>query len=168
MFRQTTHALAAGLLAWTTAQAQDEPKIEGDLKTLQGNWISKDDAGESTWTFKGNKLHLKTPGREYKITVRLDSKPKPATIDLDVAEDSPNAKDFKGKGIYKFEGTDKAVICFSNDDSRPTTFEADFQTTFLFNLEKKKECPGEQLTNELSAGPLNHIGPRAVSKRCMR
>ena len=55
----------------------DEPKIEGDLKALQGDWTSKDDQGESTWTFKGDKLHLKTPDREYEITIKIDDKAKP-------------------------------------------------------------------------------------------
>ena len=50
---------------------------EGDLKLLQGDWITKDDAGnESKWNFKGDKVVLKAqPGdREYTMTIKLDDK----------------------------------------------------------------------------------------------
>ena len=117
----------------------DEPKIEGDLKMLQGDWTSKDDQGESTWTFKGDKLHLKTPDREYKITITIDEKAKPdKTMDFAVAADSPNAKDFKALGIYKLDGEKKASICFGAEgDNRPSAFETDFGKTFSFDLTRK-------------------------------
>lgn len=117
----------------------DEPKVEGDLKALQGAWVSKDDQGESTWTFKGDKLHLKTPDREYKITIKVDEKAKPdKTMDFAVAEDSPDAKDFKALGIYKLDGEKKASICFGAEGTnRPSEFKTDFGKTFSFDLTKK-------------------------------
>ena len=121
------------------ARAED-PKIEGDLKLLQGEWVSKDDQGnESKWTFKGDKLHLKAhPEREYKITIKIDEKAKPEkTMEFAVADDSPNSKDFKAKGIYKLDGDKKASICFGVDDKRPTEFKTDMQTQFSFDLTKK-------------------------------
>ena len=128
-----------GLIACGSAYAED-PKIEGDLKSLQGEWISKDDQGnESTWTFKGDKLHLKAhPDREYKITIKIDENAKPEkAMEFAVADDSPNSKGYKAKGIYKFDGEKKASICFGVNDKRPTEFKTDMQMQFSFDLVKK-------------------------------
>jgi uncharacterized protein (TIGR03067 family) len=126
---------------FAVAARSDEPKLEGDLKTLQGEWTSKDEQGNvsGTWVFKGDKLSLKAePGREYKITVKLDEKAKPdKTIELDVAEDSPNSKGFKGPGIYKFDGEKKVTICFGADGNRPTEYKTNGETQFSFDLVKK-------------------------------
>jgi uncharacterized protein (TIGR03067 family) len=133
-------ALVLALSASLTARAED-PKIEGDLKTLQGDWVSKDDQGnESKWTFKGDKLSLKAhPDREYTITIKLDDKAKPEkTIEFAVSEDSKNAKGFKAPGIYKFDGEKKVSICFGADGKdRPKEFKTDMQTQFSFDLTKK-------------------------------
>ena len=48
-------------------KAKDKPAT-GDLKAMQGTWTSKDDSGESTWEFKGDKLSIKTPTRAYEKT----------------------------------------------------------------------------------------------------
>ena len=139
--RRTAIASMFSLVALCAIPAlADDPKIEGDLKTLQGEWVSKDEGGnESTWTFKGDKLHLKAhPEREYKITIKLDDKLKPENgIEFAVAADSPNSKDFKAKGIYKLDGEKKATICFGVDDKRPTEYKTDGQTQFSFDLVKK-------------------------------
>lgn len=134
-------ALSALMIAHFGAQAAEPaPQDEkGDLKALQGAWISKDDSGESTWTFKGNTLSLKTPGREYEIVIKLDEASKPhKAIDFDVDKESPNAAGYKATGIYKLDG-DKLSICFGEEQSgRPKEFEGDFMSTFLFELTKKK------------------------------
>jgi len=141
MVRRALFASSLALVACVAFAARaDEPKIEGDLKTLQGEWVSKDEGGnESTWVFKGDKLHLKAhPDREYKVTIKIDEKAKPEKgIDFAVSDDSPNAKDFKAKGIYKLDGDKKATICFGVDDSRPTEYKTDGQTQFSFDLVKK-------------------------------
>ena len=50
-------------------QPGQEPKIEGDLKAMQGQWISKDGQGmESVWKFKAEHVSLKTPTRAYEMT----------------------------------------------------------------------------------------------------
>ena len=49
-----------------------EVKIEGDLKTMQGEWVSKDDQGESVWKFKGEHVSLKTPTRAYEMTIKVN------------------------------------------------------------------------------------------------
>lgn len=127
----------------SAAAPLDDPKpddLKGDLKAVQGRWVSKDESGESTWTFKGGKLLLETPSRKYEIVIKLDDEAKPLkTIDFDVEKDSPNAAGIKAKGIYKLEG-DKLTICFGGPEGdRPTEFAGDFQSTFLFELTKKKD-----------------------------
>jgi uncharacterized protein (TIGR03067 family) len=117
-----------------------DAKVEGDLKKLQGEWISKDpQGGESIWSFKGDKLSLKVPGREYSIVIKLDEKSKPEkNMDFDVADDSPNAKGFKAPGIYKFDGETKVTIAFGADGKdRPTEYKTDFTKSFSFDLVKK-------------------------------
>lgn len=138
-------AIASSLvLALSAALAvrADEPKIEGDLKRLQGDWITKDEAGnESKWNFKGDKVLLKAqPGdREYSMTIKLDEKAKPdKTLDFAVADDSKNAKGVKSPGIYKFDGDKKVTICFSADgQARPNEYKTDLPNSFSVELVKK-------------------------------
>lgn len=117
----------------------DEPKVEGDLKSLQGEWVSKDSQGESFWTFKGNRLSIKTPDRAYEITVALDPKQTPEKhIDFEVLDDSPNARGTKAAGIYKLDG-DAVKIAFAGPDAdRPTEYKTDPDKSFAFELKKKK------------------------------
>ncbi len=113
-------------------------ELKGDLKTFQGEWVSKDDMGETTWSFKGDKLSLKTPTRSYEMTVKLDADAKPEkAIDFRVLETSPDAKNTKADGIYKVDG-DKIQICFAMQETgRPKEFKMDFPNSFLFELKRK-------------------------------
>lgn len=112
----------------------------GELKKLKGKWTSKDpQGGEATWTFDGDKLDIQAGARAYKIVVKLDSEAKPhKTIEMKVTDDSPNAKNFSGPGIYKFEGDDKLVVCFGTAE-RPSEFKSkeDF-SAIMFELNRKK------------------------------
>ena len=144
MFLRSSVRLASVALALVVLApihlVADEPKVElkGDMKMLQGDWVSKDDTGESTWTFKDDKLTLKTPSRSYDIVVKVDADAKPnKTMELNVTEASVNAKGFKGPAIYKFDGDKAVTICFGADGNRPTEYKTDFQTMFSFDLKKK-------------------------------
>ena len=133
--------MALALFATLAARA-DEPKIEGDLKLLQGDWVTKDEQGnESNWTIKGDKVSLKAqPGdREYTMTIKIDEKAKPEkTIDFAVSDDSKNAKGFKSPGIYKFDGDKKVSICFSADgQGRPKVYKTDIPASVSVDLVKK-------------------------------
>jgi uncharacterized protein (TIGR03067 family) len=127
--------------AWASRddEKSKETKIEGDLKTIQGDWISKDELGESTWTFKGDHLSIKTTDRAYEITIKLDSKADPEQhMDFTVLKDSPNAQGSKAAGIYKLTDDGKLLICFASPDgSRPKEFKTDFGSAFSFELKKK-------------------------------
>ena len=116
-------------------------KIEGDLKTMQGQWISKDGQGaESVWNFKGEHVSLKTPTRAYEITIKVNSKGEPEKhIDFDVSQNSPNAKGYQAQGIYKFTSDGTLKICFANGDTgRPKEFKTDLGKSLTFDLKKKK------------------------------
>jgi uncharacterized protein (TIGR03067 family) len=135
-----TTTICAALVA--PALADDDStkvKIEGDLKTIQGEWVSKDDQGESVWKFKGDHVSLKTPTRAYEITIKLNAKGEPEKhIDFDVLDDSPNAKGYKAQGIYKLTEDGTLKICFGDGDSgRPKEFKTDFGKTFAFDLKRK-------------------------------
>ena len=133
--------LCAGLTVPARAAGQDaKVKIEGDLKAMQGEWVSKDDQGESVWKFKSEHVSLKTPTRAYEMTIKLNAKGQPEKhIDFDVLDDSPNAKGYKAQGIYKLAPDGTLKICFGDGDSgRPKEFKTDFGKSFAFDLKKKK------------------------------
>jgi uncharacterized protein (TIGR03067 family) len=137
-FRVASSLILGVLFVLPASLRGDEPT--GDLKKMQGEWISKDEMlGESTWIFKGDRLSLKGGDRAYEMTVKLDSGAKPErTIDFDVLDSSPNAKGVKAPGIYKFDG-EALEICFAGVDSpRPKKFESEFPMAFAVKLEKKK------------------------------
>lgn len=119
-------------------RADEKAEVKGDLKALQGEWVSKDEQGESTWVFKGDHCSIKTPSRGYEMPVSLDGAARPEkSIDFKVLDDSPNAKGANGKAIYKIDGA-KVVICMGvGDGDRPREFKNDFPQTVLFELKKK-------------------------------
>ena len=128
------------LLVGTGLVMAEDPKpkeLTGDTKAFQGRWVSKDEQGESTWEFEGDKLKLDTPSRKYRIVWKLDSETKPhKSLDLNVQADSPNAAGTVGKCIYKLEG-DKLTICFGGEN-RPDEFKNEFPAAFMFELARKK------------------------------
>jgi uncharacterized protein (TIGR03067 family) len=131
-------ALVLGLLA-TGAGAADDGKISADLKKLEGEWTTPSrGGGDVAYTFKGDKLTVKAPTREYKMTVKLDEAAKPnKTIDLHIDEGPDDAKGKTSKGIYKFDGDDKFVFCFTPEAERPTKFEQVGFEQFLTELKRK-------------------------------
>jgi uncharacterized protein (TIGR02246 family) len=119
-----TGAPRAPAVSATVPTAADE--VKGDLKKLQGKWTHRASNGDKvTYTFEGKKLKVVAPTREYGITVTVDESAKPAkTIDLQIV-DAPDdlSKDKTSKGIYRFDGDDKLIWCFSPLGDRPTKYE---------------------------------------------
>jgi uncharacterized protein (TIGR03067 family) len=117
-------AVAAWLVAGASVRGVED-KSEGDLKKLEGKWTADAaDGGKVTYTFKGNKLKVEAPSRTYEMTVKLDATAKPdKTIDLQIDEAPEDAKGKTSKGIYKFDGNDKFILCFRPEGDRPTKYE---------------------------------------------
>lgn len=136
-------AWLAGLaLTMSSAVARgEEPKPEGDLAALQGEWTSTNDQATAHWTFDGNRLSIKTPDRAYEITFTLDPKTKPQKhIDFEVLNDSPSAPGTKAAGIYEIVDKDnvRIAVAAANTD-RPTDFKSSPTRAFTFDLKKKNE-----------------------------
>ncbi|HZN68156.1 MAG TPA: TIGR03067 domain-containing protein [Tepidisphaeraceae bacterium] len=130
-------------LGCSAAAGQDkkDSKSSGDLKKLQGVWTTPSQSGEAVvYTFKEDKLTVKAPTRTYKMTVKLDESAKPnKTIDLKVDDGPEDAKGQTSKGIYKFDGDDKFVFCFTPAAERPEKFEQVGFEQFLTELKREKE-----------------------------
>ena len=139
MFRRKFMKIV-GLMSLTPVFRIHAADAADELKKFKGKWTSADPAaGESSWTFDGDKLEVKGAGREYKIVVKLDLETKPHKgIEFKVADDSPNAKGFNGPGIYKFDGEDKLSLCFGTA-GRPSEFKTkeDFSAV-AFELKRAK------------------------------
>ncbi len=91
------------------------------------------------YRFKDKKLEIKAPSRSYTMTITLDPKAKPdKTIDFKIDEAPEDAKGKTSKGIYKFEGDDTLVLCFSGEGDRPSKFEQIGFEQILIKLTRKK------------------------------
>ena len=122
----------------------DEGKsdLSGDLKRLQGTWVSASDDGQETrWVFEGKKANTTAAGRDYVCEVTLDPKATPhPTIDFLVIEGPDVSPGKTSRGIYKLEG-DKLTICVTlpGDGTRPAEFKAVEEEIYLFDLKREKD-----------------------------
>jgi uncharacterized protein (TIGR03067 family) len=133
-------ALTALMISGGSALAADE-KADADLKKLEGKWTAPGaQGGITTYTFKANKLKIEAPSRSYEITVKLDAAAKPdKTIDFVIDEAPDDAKGKTSKGIYKFDGDDKFVFCFSGEGDRPSKYEQVGFEQIVIKLERAKK-----------------------------
>jgi uncharacterized protein (TIGR03067 family) len=118
-----------------------DAKASADLKKLQGEWTAPAGGGgdDIVYTFKNDKLTVKTPSRTYEMTVTLDDKAKPhRTIDFKIDKGPEDAKGKTSKGVYKFAGDDKFVFCFTPEGDRPEKFEQVGVEQFLVELKRKE------------------------------
>ena len=141
LFRVCLHGLlsAACLTAGFTTHAADDP-VEGDLKSIQGEWtVPSASGGEVSYTFKGGSLAIESPSRSYKMTIKLDPKAKPEkSIDFHIDDGPDDAKGKDSVGIYKFEDDGSLTLCFRAEGDRPTKFEQIGFEQFVTKLKRKK------------------------------
>jgi uncharacterized protein (TIGR03067 family) len=132
-------SLAACLITVSASRADDDA-IEGDLKSIQGEWtVPSGFGGEVTYSFKGKKLAIESPNRSYKMTIKIDPKSKPEkSIDFQIDEAPDDAKGKTSVGIYKFESDDGLTICFRPEGDRPSKFEQIGFEQFVTKLKRKK------------------------------
>ncbi len=141
-------ALAAALLTGSGVRGEDEKTaISGDLKALQGTWVStEDNSQESRWVFEGKKANTSAGGRDYVCQVSLDAKATPhPTIDFRVTEGPDDSAGKTSRGIYKLEGG-KLTICVTGpgQGSRPAEFKAVEDESYLFDLKREKRQGKDQ------------------------
>ena len=132
-------ALLLVLLGATTLVQGDDKALKGDLKTLQGTWVS-DIGPESQWIFEDDNLKATVNGMFYQCLVTLDEKGKPQReINIKVTGGAAEALGKQSKGIYKIEGeTLKLCISVPGEESRPTEFETEDGKFYSFELTNKK------------------------------
>ncbi len=135
--------LAAAIVTGSGLRGEDEKAaLSGDLKTLQGTWVSTaDNSQESRWVFEGKKANTSAGGRDYVCQVTLDPKATPhPTIDFRVTEGPDDSAGKTSRGIYKLEG-DKLTICVADpgEGSRPAEFKAVEDESYLFDLKREKQ-----------------------------
>jgi uncharacterized protein (TIGR03067 family) len=133
-------ALAASLMAGASLRGAED-KTEDDLKKVEGKWTTPaGDGGKVTYTFKGRKLKVEAPSRTYDMTITLDAAAKPEkTIDFKIDEAPDDAKGQTSKGVYKFDGDSKLILCFSPQGDRPTKYEQVGYEQILTELTRSKD-----------------------------
>ena len=133
-------SVAALLVVGASVRGADD-KESGDLKKLEGKWTAKSgDGGKVTYSFKGKKLKIEAPSREYEMTVMLDATAKPEkTIDFKIDEAPDDAKGKTSKGIYKFDSNDKFIFCFRPEGDRPDKYEQIGYEQIVTELTRVKE-----------------------------
>ena len=133
-------ALAVFIFGTSSLVQGDDKALKGDLKTLQGTWVSED-GPESQWIFEDDNLKATVNGMFYQCLVTLDEKGKPQReINIKVTGGAAESLGKLSKGIYKIEGdTMKLCISLPGEDSRPTAFETEDGRFYSFELKKQKK-----------------------------
>jgi len=135
-------ALATAIVSGSGVRGDDEKdQLSGDLKQLQGTWVSTSENNEeSRWVFEGKRVKSTVNTQDYISQVTLDPKATPhPTIDFKITEGPGESADKTSKGIYKLEG-DKLTICVTapGQGSRPTEFKRVEDEAYLFELKREK------------------------------
>jgi uncharacterized protein (TIGR03067 family) len=117
----------------------DDKALKGDLKSLQGTWVSEI-GPESEWIFEDNNLKATVNGMFYQCLVTLDEKGKPQReINIKITGGAADGLGKQSKGIYKLDGeTLKLCIGLPGEETRPTEFETEDGKYYAFELTKKK------------------------------
>jgi uncharacterized protein (TIGR03067 family) len=141
MTRRWMAAALVGLLALAGAglRADDEKKVEGDLKALEGDWVQDIGGHEDAWTFKGTNAKLNSPDRKYDMTIKIDEKAKPKSIDFKTDKGPEDATGKTLLAIYKIDGDNLTIALSITPDERPKEFKMEEGSIFVFELKRKKK-----------------------------
>ncbi len=119
-------------------RGEESSELAGDLKALQGTWVTPPDSEPtSRWTFEGKTLRATVNDIGYVCKVTLDAKAQPGTIDLFISEGPDNSVGKTSLGIYKLEG-ERVSFCVTTpgQEKRPDRFEPVEGESHLFVLKK--------------------------------
>jgi uncharacterized protein (TIGR03067 family) len=133
--------------------AGTDDDVKKELKGLQGTWKTvameaggKSFSKEETMDFtiviaEDGKSTGRTPEGEFRVTITVDPKKSPKTIDnLHESGEEQGKKQF---GIYKLEG-DKFTVCMTPpgtaESDRPKDFATKDSTNVVFVFERVKEA----------------------------
>ena len=149
MTRVTLLGLAAGLMTAVSVGADDKPgKL--DPAKLVGDWAitestkagEKADKADGVVATTKEKMTLKAGDLTFVFGYKIDDKPAPMGIDLDLLE--PEMFKSKAKGIVKLDG-DKLTLCYHPmGGDRPKGFESTKENGNYLFVMKKKETKKEK------------------------
>jgi uncharacterized protein (TIGR03067 family) len=126
-------AVVAGVVP-ALLRADDE--VSGDLKKMQGTWVSAGQGPESRWVIKGNTLEVRVNEEDYTCSLTLDPKTAPhPSADIMITKGPGDSPGKSSKAIYKFDGG-HLFICVTHPGgaNRPTDFKSAENEAILFEL----------------------------------
>lgn len=119
----------------------DDPKIEGDLKKMQGNWVNATaDGVDHHWVIKGDTVKASVNGMDYTCMLTVDSRANPLpTADFTIKLGPEDSAGKTARGIYKFDG-DRLIFCVAlpSSDARPGEFKTVDMQAYVIELKPEK------------------------------
>ena len=134
--------LAAGLLALSAAADDklaplDPAKLLGEWTVVEGTVAGdKKEPKEGGVTVAKDKITHRSGDNTFVFAYKLDPKPTPAAIDLEIVEPD-DLKGNKARGIVKLV-RDKLTLCYSTDEDRPKAFKSTAGDGFYLWVFQKK------------------------------
>ena len=124
------------------APAQEKekaPKLEGKYTLVAGkkNGAAIDEESKKgEYTFTADKITIKGMDITFVMGYKIDPKPEPMNIDMEILEGPEGTKGSKAQGIIEVKG-DTIKLAYSTDkDKRPKDFKG--EKDFYFELKKAK------------------------------
>jgi uncharacterized protein (TIGR03067 family) len=133
-------AATASACVFVSGLRADDAKVTGDLKKMQGTWVTTGGDPGAKWVIDGDTLKATVNETEYVCSIKLDPKAEPLpTIDLLVKDGLDDLKGKTSLGVYKIDG-DKLTVCVTHPgaETRPTELKAVEEQSFLFEMKKEK------------------------------
>ena len=119
----------------------DDPKIDGDLKKMQGTWVNAvADGVDHHWIIKGDTVKASVNGLDYTCRITVDSRANPLpTADFTIKLGPEDSAGKTARGIYKFDG-DRLIFCVALPcgDARPGDFKTVEKESYVIELKPEK------------------------------
>jgi uncharacterized protein (TIGR03067 family) len=118
------------------------PKLEGSYTLVSGKKGEMPlglDAKKWAYTFTAEKITIKNPDNpaiSFVMGYKLDPKPTPMHIDLEILEGPEGTKGSKAAGIFELSGETLKLAYTLEKDKRPKAFDGKDSNFFEFKKEK--------------------------------